>query len=292
MSRALAAALGKLLVEDDPLPASRFTGRQQQALDELAQRTAALVRVPSGAGSVYRVRQRELLQQHLSALRPIAAADLGTDLPLRAANIGAGRDSKRGRHGHAQIHLLAKAVGPAVVWRNGEQRLDLRAAATAGGAAALSLSRDDDWVTDTPLWLVENQAVFDRLDWFPDQGPATVAYYAGQLPTALLGWLTQQPRAPRVVLFADYDGVGLLNYARLQQAIPDGCHFWLMPGWRERLQRFGNRELWQRTLPQFQRAQQQLRHSEADPELLQLCQVMAEQGVALEHEAVWLLPNG
>lgn len=36
----------------------------------------------------------------------------------------------------------------------------------------------NSWSTDGDLWLVENQALFDRLDWMPDCDAATLAYTA------------------------------------------------------------------------------------------------------------------
>ncbi|MCB1601117.1 MAG: hypothetical protein KDI60_10640 [Xanthomonadales bacterium] len=288
MSRALIAALEKLLAATEELRASAFSDAQRRALDQLTQRTGALSREPRGGGSVYCVRQPGILQEHLSALRPLAADAIDPDLPQRAANIAGSRDSKARRHRHVRCYLLCKTVGSPVHWTRGERSLDLSVAVRETGAAALALSSDDGWHSEAPLWLVENQALFDRLDWFPDAGPATVAYYAGQLSGELLGWLAHTPRAPRVVLFADYDGTGLLNYARLHAATRGACTFWLMPGWTDLLRRYGNRELWQRCHADVERARLTLEQLGAEPELQSLCRTMAIEGAALEHEAVWL----
>jgi hypothetical protein len=288
VNRPLAAALGKLLAAPEELRASALTASQRLALDQLAQRTGALSRMPRGSGSVYCVRQRSVLQEHLTALRPMAPEAIPPELPERAANIARTRDSKGRRHRHAQCYLLVKTLGSPVLWRRDGVAWDLAAASRAPGAAAFALSAEDAWYSESPLWLVENQALFDRLDWFPGSGPATVAYYAGQLSGELQRWLAHRPRAPQVMLFADYDGIGLLNYARLRAATQGQCSFWLMPDWPELLQRFGNRELWQRTLPDFQRALTRLEQQGMDSAISPLCQAMAIEGAALEHEAVWL----
>ncbi|MGE4070991.1 MAG: hypothetical protein AB7E72_07435 [Lysobacterales bacterium] len=288
MSRALVAALEKLLNAADELPASALSEAQRRALDQLAMRTGALSREPKGGGSVYRLRQRLILEEHLLALRPLAPEAIDSELPARSSNIGVSRDSKGQRHRHAQSYLLIKTVGAPVYWRRNGRALDLSTPVRDSGAAALALSAEDDWSTDEPLWLVENQALFDRLDWFPDAGPATVAYYAGQLSGELLDWLARTRPAPRVVLFADYDGTGLLNYARLRSATRGHCRFWLMPGWRDLLRRFGNRALWVRTRADVERARAALESAGLEPDIAALCELMATEGAALEQEAIWL----
>ncbi len=284
-----AAALAKLLACEGDLPASALTPSQRRELDELARHTGALHRVPAGRGTAYRVRSREQLQQHLTTLRPMDADALSPSLPSRAANIGSARDSKARGHRHSQAYLLAKAVGEGVVWRRGDDEFDLSSATRISGAGALALTAADTWHSNEPLWLVENQALFDRLDWFPESVPATVAYYAGHLPGELLQWLSHTTRALRIVLFADYDGVGLLNFARLHRATGGQCEFWLMPDWQAKLHRYGNRALWEATRADAERAAALLRQSTGNASPIdELAQAMAREGAALEHEAVWL----
>ena len=50
------------------------------------------------------------------------------------------------------------------------------------------------------LWLVENQALFDRTDWLPEGTQATLLYYGGQLDGRLLSWLGHRPRFPSQVI--------------------------------------------------------------------------------------------
>ena len=154
---------------------------------------------------------------------------------------------------------------------------------------ALAIHAHDDWHSDRPLWLVENQAPFDRLDWMPEGVTATVAYYAGQLDGRLLAWLGSRVRAPEVVLFPDYDGVGLLNYMRLKRASLAPARFWIMPGWRHLLREYGNASVWQQTHTSFESALSDSDMNDQDPELLELIAEMRHLGLALEHEAVWLV---
>lgn len=111
----------------------------------------------------------------------------------------------------------------------------------------------------------------------------TLLYYGGQLDGRLLAWLGQRPRASRVVLFPDYDGVGLANFARLFAQLGDTCECWLMPDWQSKLARYGSQRLWQDTLREFTSAVLQL------PDYLgPLTEQMRQSGLALEQEAVWL----
>ena len=130
---------------------------------------------------------------------------------------------------------------------------------------------------------MENQALFDRTDWLPANTVATLLYYGGQLDGRLLAWLAGRPRARRIVHFADYDGVGLANFARLHALLGDACECWLMPDWSDKLARYGSNRLWRDTLREFTAAAARL------PDyLLPLTRQMQQSGLALEQEAVWL----
>lgn len=289
MSRALGAALQRLLLADGEVPASQFSAAQRLALDELARRTAALRLLNQGRGSVYQVLQRALLESHLQQLRPHWREALPLDLPARADNLARLRGSKTGEHGHGQHYLLLKALDKQAYWQRGAQPpVSLSQLQAATGVAALAIQREDHWHSEQPLWLVENQALFDDLRWLPDTASGSLHYYAGQLHGGLLDWLAARPRAPQIVLCADCDGVGLLNYARLRQRLGANARFWLADNWPELLNRYGSSSLWRDTYKQFEQAYVRLLALAVEPEVLQLCQAMSEQGLALEQEA-WFL---
>jgi hypothetical protein len=130
--------------------------------------------------------------------------------------------------------------------------------------------------------------LFDRLDWLPSDARGTVAYYAGQLSGRVLAWLAQRQRASEVVIFPDYDGVGLLNYARLLETCCGPCSFWLMPEWPRLLRIYGSAMVWQNTVAEFKTAYPKLVAAGAPQGVLALCEELRAQGLALEHEAVWL----
>ena len=302
MSRTLVAALARLLEvsgeasQAGTCHASAFTASQRQALEDLGRKTGALRLKPGGRGSVYEIVSLEVLTTHLRSLRPQRAVDIDPSIPRRAANIAHSRSSKGRAHGHDLHYLLVKAISGGVFWRgkseaqnDEEERVfDLTHATNAAGAGVLAISEEDHWRSDQPLWLVENQALFDRLDWLPFGSHGTVAYYAGQLPGRLLKWLAYRPRASEVIVFPDYDGVGLLNYARLLESCVGPKSFWLMPNWQTLLKTYGSHAVWQNTRSDFENALPRLLAAEAPKEVIEMCAALRAQGLALEHEAVWI----
>ena len=302
MSRSLVAALSRLLEaagdasQAGTCNASAFTASQRLALEDLARRTGALRLKPEGRGSVYEVVSVEVLATHLRSLRPQRAVDIDPSIPRRAANIAHSRSSKGRAHGHDLHYLLVKAISAGVFWRGKsegqnekeERVFDLTQATSTAGAGVLAISEEDYWRSDQPLWLVENQALFDRLDWLPQGSGGTVAYYAGQLPGRLLKWLARRPRASEVIMFPDYDGVGLLNYAKLLEACGSPTSFWLMPNWQTLLKTYGSHAVWRNTQADFEAALPRLLAAGAPNEVIEMCAALRAQGLALEHEAVWL----
>lgn len=293
MSKVTSAALAKLLDSSETAVAcSLFTVAQRNALENLGRKTGALRAETSGRGSVFRILDRSLLEGHLGELRPLHPDQLDSSIPKRAYNIALSRNSKVGETRHEKHYLLIKAISIDIIWEdlnaNQTRRLNLTEITTTAGVGALALDEEDAWCSNSPLWLVENQALFDRLDWLPEGSRGTVAYYAGQLPSRLLTWLGKQHRVPEVILFPDYDGVGLLNYARLRESCLSPCSFWLMPDWKQRLNTFGNNLIWQNTQQDFHSAIERLRIFGMDAEIEELCVSMSSQGLALEHESIWL----
>ncbi|WVM88427.1 hypothetical protein UMZ34_20100 [Halopseudomonas pachastrellae] len=152
----------------------------------------------------------------------------------------------------------------------------------------MAVQSGDDWHTASPLWLIENQALFDDISWLPADASGTLCYYSGQLSSLMLNWLVERPRASQVILFPDYDGIGLQNFARLYELIGGTCKLWLMPDWQERLRLYGNQRIWQDNLSNYQDAASRLRALGMPSELTELCDVLQCMGLALEQESVFL----
>lgn len=291
MSKALIAALNRLLQsETEQLSASQLTHSQKQALDELQRRTGALKIQRSGRGILYRIVDRDVLKQHLNQVAPLTSYQV-IGVPQRASNIGLSRSSKSSMHAHDFSYILLKVRGQAIWQRADGQYLDLLANQQQLGITALKLGDDnqDDWCSTSPLWLVENQEVFDQLDWVPGSEAVTLLWYSGNLQNNLIDWLAKSKRATKIILFADYDGVGLQNYLRIKRKLREHVQFWLMPNWQSKLINYGNNELWQKTHPQFHESTPELSQlCSTEPELLELISAMQQNGLALEQEAVWL----
>jgi len=289
MSKALAAALDKLSqAEGGVVPGSSLTVAQRRAADEFARSTGAITLQRSGRGIVYRVLKPTVVEQHLRHFSPDGKA-VPADQPVRAGHIGQFRDSKGGHHGHEHHYVLLKTSEPDLVWHSEQgERLALGVQTRAQGAAALDVSLGGSWQCPGSLWLIENQALFDKTDWLPADASATLIYYRGQLSRALLAWLQRLEIGGSLVFFPDYDGVGLSNYCRLHEALNQTPQFWLMPQWAEKLHRYGRSQLWKTQLDTWLSAESYLQANCSDAELIEMLAQMRAQGLALEQEAVWL----
>ena len=286
MSKELISALAKLR-GSGRVTGSTFTRRQRRALDEFARKTGCVQETVAGRGTIYQVIDEKGLDTYWRQLRPVERDELPEDLPQRALNVALSRDSKGFDHRHGIYYLLLKGAGSEVTWSNGDATLKLSDATQDYGAATLGIRIEDDWTSNQTLWLVENQNLFDNLDWLPDGTVASVAYYGGQLSNLLIDWLARTPRASKLILFPDYDGIGLMNYARLRAQLSADCEFWLMPDWPRLLKKYGNPTVWRDNLDSFEAAYDRL-CGEADQALLALMQTMREYAMALEQEVIWL----
>lgn len=293
MSRGLIAALSKLRqAPDGRLASSQLSDKQRRELTSFAQANGCIQIRPQGRGVVFEVVLPAVVEHQWRQLVPIEQSDFSDDLPSRARNIASTRNSKGAEHGHEFSYLLLKAGPGQVDWHDEQgHQLDLRASTDQLGAAAIAIHAGSTWRSEHPLWLVENQALFDRLDWLPSAESASVAYYSGHLSNNLINWLAEHQRVPEIIFFPDYDGVGLLNYARICTRVGNRASFWLMPEWAERLTRFGNAPLWQDTQREFIAMQSQPVVATFAPELIELIHQMQLRGMALEQEAVWLSPR-
>ncbi len=286
MSKALTGALEKLR-RDGRVTASALTKDQKIALADFTRRTDCIQETIAGRGIVYSILNETALNTYWRQLRPRDADELSDDLPQRAVNIASSRDSKSADPGHDTYYLLLKSTGAGVSWSNGQSTLDLTGATRDYGAATLGITTNVNWASEQVLWLVENQKLFDRLDWLPPDTTASIAYYGGQLNNLLIEWLSKASRTKQVILFPDYDGVGLMNYARLKSKLGKKCSFWIMPGWKHLLKELGSNKVWLDNFGDFESAYNRLQKT-ASLELQQLMSQMKGQALALEQEAIWL----
>ena len=291
MSQALVKALTRLIkVYPDSISGSTLTASQKKQLDEFSRKTQSVQVTPKGRGVVYGVLDMDVVKVTLEQLAP--NQNVSPSVPQRAVNIASTRSSKQGRVGHDVTYVLAKTVANPLWEVSGVQTEHLNAATEEFGVFSLEMGgeRNRDLHTHHSIWLVENQALFDRLDWLPSNEPTTVIWYRGQLHNKLIDWLTVSERATMVYFFADYDGVGLNNFRRLKEKLGERAEFWFMPNWQHLLSKFGQNELWQSTSSDFESFVEQSSTWLTElPELLELVLEMQKSGLALEQEAVWLV---
>lgn len=287
---ALISALKSLLLENI-LVSSFFNQTQQKFLNDLAKNTGIIKIRQQGRGFSYQVINISALQNYLKKLQPLDESELKADLPMRSRNIGLYKNSKQINSEHTFFYLLLKAVGNEIHWQNNKNQVNISEQTKLQGVSSLMIEIEDNWQSLHPLFLVENQALFDYLDWLPANFNGSVVYYGGHIKQRLLNWLSCKKRASELILFADYDGVGLNNFLRLSQAIKNkqSCHFYLMPNWKNKLSIFGNPTIWRDNQTLFQNSVQGLQEIEAlTDELKNLIHLMQALGKGLEQESIWL----
>ncbi len=290
MTLALVKALTRLVdVYPDSVAGSAMTPSQKKQLEEFCRKTQCVQVIPKGRGIAYKIQNIDVVKVTLEQLAP--NQNVSPSAPQRAVNIATTRSSKQGRASHDVTYMLAKTVANPL-WRVSEVLTEhLKSATEEFGVFSLEVGgeRNRNLHTHHSIWLVENQALFDRLDWLPKHEPTTVIWYRGQLHNKLIDWLSVPERAPMVYFFADYDGVGLNNYSRLKMRLEQRTEFWMMPNWRELLARYGQNQLWNDTAREFDSFERNSQSLLREPsELQDLVTEMKKQGLALEQESIWL----
>ncbi|HHK8567977.1 TPA: Wadjet anti-phage system protein JetD domain-containing protein [Vibrio parahaemolyticus] len=290
MSQALVKALMRLIeVYPDSIAGSTLASSQKKQLEEFSRKTQSVQVTPKGRGVVYRILDMDVVKVTLEQLAP--NQNVPPSAPQRAVNIASTRSSKQGRVGHNVTYVLAKAVANPLWEVSGILTEHLNIATEEFGVFSLEVGgeRNKNLHSHHSIWLVENQALFDRLDWLPNNEPTTVIWYRGQLHNKLIDWLSVPERVPMVYFFADYDGVGLNNFRRLKEKLGERAEFWMMPNWKELLSRYGQNHLWVDTAREFDSFEQNgQRLLEQSSTLRGLVTEMKKHGLALEQEAVWL----
>ncbi|OOF10014.1 MULTISPECIES: DUF7281 domain-containing protein [unclassified Salinivibrio] len=290
MSQVLVKALTRLIeMHPDSIAGSTLTSSQKKQLDEFSRKTQSVQVTPKGRGVVYGILDMNVVKVTLEQLAP--NQNVSPSAPQRAVNIASTRSSKQGRVGHDVTYVLAKAVANPLWESFGGPTEHLNVATEEFGVFSLEVGgeRNRDLNTHHSIWLVENQALFDRLDWLPNNEPTTVIWYRGQLHNKLIDWLSVPERATMVYFFADYDGVGLNNFRRLKEKLEERAEFWMMPNWKELLKRYGQNQLWNDTAREFNsflESNSNLLVQSSDLQALVL--EMQTNGLALEQESIWL----
>lgn len=276
------------LLDVGGLPLTAVPQGIRNDLEQWGRRTGTLELVQQGRGSRLRVVNTDHLR---SLVRQVFPADAPDDEDSgRVHNLAYARDTKAGATRLDVQYLLGKTIRvPAIHVDAGAREIDLVNIAATLGCFALPLSTTlPGWKADAPILLVENQILFDRVEWLPPNWNGILLHYGGVLSELHLEWLARC-QFPSVTLFADYDGAGLRNYSRLRDAVPGARWHW-ESDWADALARYGNRDLWRKDKQRADFDAVWTKWEEGgwpDAELRPLMETMRRMGLMLEQE--WVL---
>jgi len=207
----------------------------RKELEIWAERKGCISIQKAGKGKVFKVVDEKTLEWEITRLAPKKDLD---NLPVRVQNLAKNSNTKAGQTTLDYSYFLCKAVGDGVIV-NG---IDVSFITKSLGCFALPIWDNSDGVkSNGSLMLVENQQLIDDLRWVASEFNGIILYYAGNLSARLRVWLTKSTFAS-VILFPDYDAVGINNYANLVETIPDAQWYWIND-WENKLIEHGSSEL-------------------------------------------------
>lgn len=207
----------------------------RKELEIWAERKGCISIQKAGKGRVFKVVDEKTLEWELARLAPKKDLD---DLPARVQNLAKNSNTKAGQTTLDFSYFLCKAVGSDVF----VDGIDVSEITKSIGCFALPVGDGSNGVKcNSSLILVENQLLFDDLRWAPKDFKGVILYYAGNLSARLRSWLKKCSFAS-VILFPDYDAVGINNFANIVEMIPDAQWYWI-DDWKNKLIEHGSSEL-------------------------------------------------
>ena len=269
------------LYEEKEIPYSSVAAGVRKEFEDWGERKNCIRVIIQGHGKSFKVVNENALKWEINHLSP--CIDL-QDLPARVQNLAKNNNTKTGETTLERSYFLCKAVGSSI-FVNGT---DVSAVTKALDCFALSICDNTNGVAcNDSLLLVENQLLLDDLRWVPSSFKGIVLYYAGNLSMRLRSWIKKSSFAS-IMLFPDYDAVGIRNYANLIEDVPCVKWFW-MDKWKEKLAAHGCKELRKKGNQDsiFENLWIQFKeYGFPDAELESLMTEIRKQGKMLEQEAV------
>ena len=193
------------------------------------------------------------------------------------------RNAKRSEH----KYYLLNAWKPCEWFHleNPEQTLDLYQACQFSGPVSLTFHPEDDLACDQPLALLDNIEPLHHLEQMTGREHFGCAlFYHGNLSESLLRWLTTHRRAPEIWLFPDYDYVGLTNYLRIKDALPDAQLF--VPDDLEERLRDQNQGCTQRIEDQYKKIDMERLNTSNSPQVKRVMSILKDTGKGLSQESL------
>lgn len=223
------------LYSEKEVPFSSIAQSLRKELEIWAERKGCISILKVGKGKVFKVVDEKALEWEIARLAPKNDLD---NLPARVQNLAKNSNTKAGLTTLDFSYFICKAVGDGIIVDGADVSLITKSL----GCFALPVKDGFDGVEcNGSLILIENQQLLDDLRWVPSDFKGIILYYAGNLSARLRAWLTKSSFVS-VILFPDYDAVGINNYANLVETLPNARWYW-MNDWEKKLIEHGSSEL-------------------------------------------------
>lgn len=241
----------------------------------------------NGRGRNFKISNQTILKNEINRLTPDVDLDSAS---YRAKNLAINNDTKAGQTTLQFSHFHCKSVGEQICIENNGLIQDVSAVTKCLGGFNISIEDDSDGIKcNSNLILIENQQLLDDISWVPKGWNGILLYYGGNIHGRLLNWL-KKSSFNEIIIFPDYDSVGISNFSRLKNEIPSVQWFWI-ENWEHLLKKYGKTDLWNEP-KQFSSFNNLWKNFEEntfpDAELKFLMQKMREFGKGLEQEIVLL----
>lgn len=241
----------------------------------------------NGRGRNFKISNQTILKNEINRLTP--DVDLNS-ASYRAKNLAINNDTKAGQTTLQFSHFHCKAIGENICLENNNSIQDVSAVTKCLGGFSISIKDNSNGIKcNSNLILVENQQLLDDTNWVSKGWNGILLYYGGNIHGRLLNWLKKSSFS-KIIIFPDYDSVGISNFLRLKNEISSAQWFWI-DNWEPLLKKYGKADLWNEP-KQFSSFNNLWKNFEEkdfpDPKLKQLMTKMREFGKGLEQEVVLL----
>lgn len=238
----------------------------------------ALIEERSGAGWRIVVTNPEAISSFATSQYPGGLETLTNTTPSRSESVFLYRDAKRGKNTSGEPVLIRGFSNASLVSRKGE--LNVGSITEIAGVMSFILSDDQEWnYNGARVALVENIEPFlhfeERFEDFD-----AVIYYAGRMSERFLNWLSYQTF--EMVLFCDYDPVGLQEYLRLKKRYVNQVSLFIPNNFRALLKHHGKAKLMRDSSAIISKLRQ-----EKDEIVKNVLSILEDFGTGLEQEILW-----
>ncbi|WP_300460112.1 hypothetical protein [Desulfobacula sp.] len=231
----------------------------------------------SGRGGIYTLKHPEAVKTLLAATGYHGSTE---SLTSKARAVARHKDAHKGRDDTLLILLSATKE---VMWQNNGRSINIHQIVQDCGIAAILVKPGDNWVTQDPIALVENMDLlvyavryFETIHF---QG--SILYYSGWVSRRTLAWLNKQKNTP-LVIFPDYDLVGLKNYLLLKETLPH-IKIYVPENLPDLLKRYGKADKLTSS------TDRKIIEQTQDADALKLYRLLLKYGVGLDQESLMLM---